>query len=146
MESSPLEVKTNSVSGSDQYVELHLFTTRDVEAGKITIRFGSTPDYRLGFCTTAWSNFQTIPPTTSDKIWRLTVTRIPDIRVKIHCNGVEMANTLISESLCTSNTQWKVYWTKGIGKIKFHVTDDASDYYRAYTGNQHPVSYFKLVA
>ena len=56
-----------------------------------------------------------------------------------------MANTLISESLCTSNTQWKVYWTKGIGKIKFHDTDAASDYYRAYTGNQLQGSYNKLM-
>ena len=133
LESSPLELKTNSASGSGQLVHLQLVTIRDEWVGKVRITFGSTPEYQLVFCTKGWSNFQTVPPPATDKIWRITVTRSPDIRVKIHCNGVEVLNIVISDVTC-GGSEWIEHWTWDIEKIKFHATDTASKYYKPYTG------------
>ena len=127
IESTPLEIRTNSVPGSDDQVIVFFYPAGGV-AGGLWLYFTSTLKYSLSYCTTSRYNFPVTPPSAADKIWRITLTRTAGVRLVIHCNDVEVLNTLLSEATC-SYSQWSTNWNKDVTKIKFHSTDTASDYY-----------------
>ena len=133
LESSPLEVKTNSVFGSDDELSLLLFTTQDNLAGMVKIKFSQTPQHELHVnCQISPFDFPYTLPTAAEKIWRIAFTRGTDSRLQIHCNEVEVVNILISGQTCDLNQ----FWTREILKILFDSTDSASDFYRPYKGKQ----------
>ena len=105
------------------------FTTQREFVGRVEIYFTSTPQYDLWYCS-SWTNFPSNLPSEVNKIWRVTLDKTAGIRLKIHCNGVEVLNILMSDNTC-SDSRWRKYWSRDAEKIYFSVYDTASDYYRA---------------
>ena len=91
--------------------------------------------YRIFNCNSVLSNFPTSLPEADEKVWRITKTITSDIRLQIHCNNVEVLNTIISEATC-SDSDWSTIWNRDVEKIYFLTTDTASDYYKlSHDGN-----------
>ena len=126
LEQYSLDIKTDSTVGSDDYVRMG-FNSQEGHAGGLRLYFYSTPQYYIGYCSSADTNFLTDLPTATDKVWR--VTRTSGIRLVVHCNEVEVLNTLISDETCGRN-DWSTYWSRSIAKIKFTASDTASDFYK----------------
>ena len=99
-------------------------------AGGVRLTFSSTLEYHLRFCSSSYSNLPVTPPSSVNKIWKFSLIRSSDVRVKITCNGVEVLNLLITETTCFDR-YWSNIWNKDVEKIKFHSRDKASDEYRA---------------
>ena len=111
------------------YVEF--YTTQGEYAGAVGIYFTSTPQYWLDYCSSFDTNFPSNLPSEVDKIWRISLDRTAGIRLKIHCNGVEVLNILMSDNTCDDSV-WRKYWSRDVENIYFYNTGDtASDYYRA---------------
>ena len=134
LESTPLEIRTNSVLWSSDEVDVHFFSAGGEYAGAVTLRFSSTLQYWLSWCTTSWYNLPVTPPSAAYKVWRITLTRTAGVRLVIHCNEVEVLNTLLSQATC-SDSEWSTYWSRDVTKIKFTSSDKASDYYRPQPGD-----------
>ena len=130
LETLPLEIRTDSVLGSDEKVVVWFNNARGDIAGGVGVEFSSTHQYYRGYCTESWTNFPTTLPTATDKVWRVTVTRTAGIRVVIHCNDQEIINILLSDSTC-SYSSWSTYWSRKIAQIEFIDSDTAPDFYRA---------------
>ena len=108
-----------------------LYKTQSKYAAGFEIYFTSTTKYRLEYCNYSRTNFPSNLPSEVEKIWRITLDRTAGIRLKIHCNGVEVLNILISDNTC-SYSDWRKYWSRDVEKIDFYPSSDtASDYYRA---------------
>ena len=130
LDSFPLEIKTNSVLGSDEIMVVYFYQSDGkLILGFLKVYFRTSPLYMLGSCVESWTNFPTTLPTTADKIWRVTVTKSSDIRVEINCNEEQVLNILLSEETCTPDN-WRDRWSQAIAKIGFSSSDTASDYYR----------------
>ena len=133
LESTPLMVRTNSMLGSDDGVWVDLFSAGGESAGRVNLRFTVTHllKYYLHWCTSTWNNLPVTAPSANEKVWRITLTRTAGVRlVIIHCNDVEVLNTLLSQATCGSNER-NTYWSRDVTKIKFGIHDTASDYYKA---------------
>ena len=129
LENIPLEIRTNSTLESGHKVVVRLYTTQRERAGAVEILFSSTPQYYLFYCTYR-TNFTSNLPSEVDKIWRITLDKTAGIRVKIHCNGVEVLNFLLSDNTC-GRSSLREYWSRDVEYIHFIGSDTASDYYRA---------------
>ena len=133
LESTPLEVRTNSVLGSRDEVYVFFSSAGGGHAGGVYLRFTSTLQYYVGWCRD-WTNLPVTPPSAADKVWRITLTRAASVRLVIHCNDVKVLNTLLSEATCRWS-YWSKYWSKEVTKIRFDVSDTASDYYGPQPGD-----------
>ena len=108
---------------------MEFYSSEVQAAGGIRIRFKDTLEYYLGWCSNSYKVFPITPPTTRDKVWKITLDRTAGIRVMIHCNGVEVLNVSVSEDGC-ENTYWSGDWSRRAEKIMFIPSHDtASDYY-----------------
>ena len=127
LESTPLEVRTDSVLGSDDmmWVEFH---SAAGHAGRVYLYFKSTLDFALDSCRPR-RNLPVTAPSANDKVWRITLTKTAAVRLVIHCNEVEVLNILLSDACSVS--AWSTYWNNDVNKIFFYNADTASDYYRA---------------
>ena len=133
LETTPLEIKTDSTLGNEDKVDVMFLTTQGELLGGVAISFSSTPQYQLYFCSYYFTNFPINLPSKVDKIWRITLDRTAGIKLIIHCNGVEVLKILLSDSTCR-NSDWRKYWSSDVEYIYFLSYDTASDYYR--TGKQ----------
>ncbi|KAL5264054.1 hypothetical protein ACHWQZ_G005225 [Mnemiopsis leidyi] len=129
LETTPLEIKTNSTLESGDEVYVLLYNSQGEYAGGVYIYFTSTPQYYLDWCSSYTTNFPSNLPAAVDKVWRISLTRTSGIRLQIHCNDVEVLNFLLSDDTC-SNSDWRKYWSRDVEKIAFSRSDTASDYYR----------------
>ncbi|KAL5249732.1 hypothetical protein ACHWQZ_G018528 [Mnemiopsis leidyi] len=130
LENTPLEIKTNSTLGSGDEVWVYFYTTQREYVGGVWIDFSPTTQYYLYGCSFPVNNFPTNLPVEVNKVWRITVDKTAGIRVKIHCNGVEVLNVLLSDTC--SNIVWREYWSRDVELIEFSsYYDTASNYYRA---------------
>jgi hypothetical protein len=141
LETTPLEIKTDSKLGSNERVYVWFYDARDANdnrAGGIDIRFNSRLQYRVPFChSTDESRLNDFPdslPTSTIRVWRVTLDKTSGItiRYKIHCNDVEVANVLLSDSECTGNDSWRDYYSRTQVKLQKEYSDTASDYFRPY--------------
>ena len=139
METSILEIKTDSSLGSYERVNVDFFKYYSSSATGVTLHFTSPPQYELKYCTYSRTDFSTDLPTETDKVWRITMIKTPGIRLVIQCNEVEVLNFLLSDSTC-SYSSWNYYWNRDVAKIRFDSWDTASDYYRLRGKGRH-VSY-----
>ncbi|KAL5255462.1 hypothetical protein ACHWQZ_G010885 [Mnemiopsis leidyi] len=137
LENSPLQIKTDSVVGSDEQVRVWFSTAQDDPAGGVVLDFfTSPPQYWLRYCT-SWTYFPTDLPTETNKVWTITLSRVSgEIRVVITCNTVEVLNVVLSSTTCSDSdwsrdSDWSTIWSKDVEKIYFDSYDTASDYYRA---------------
>jgi hypothetical protein len=119
---------------------VEFFDNAGETAGGVLIRFSSKVEYRLGWCdlSTTFHDITSILTSTSDKVWKITLTRTSDARLQIRCNDVVVADVRLSDSACDFK-YWKGYWKRTVEKIQFsskEITDTASDdYYRSSTVN-----------
>ena len=134
LEQYSLNIKTDSVLGSNDDVRVWFYTSQGDRAGYLNLHFSSTPQCLIGACSSGRTNFPTNLPTDNDKVWRVTLTRTSGIRLVVHCNEEEVLNTLISDSTC-GNSNWYKLWSREVAKIKFPSSDKASDYYQPQSGN-----------
>ena len=134
LEEYSLNIKTDSTLGSDDLVGVRFRTSQEYSAGILRLFFYSTPQYRIWPCSLVPTNFPTNLPPAEDKVWRVTLTRTSGIRLVIHCNEVEVVNTLMSDSTC-DDSRWSRYWSGEVAKIKFRSEDTASDYYQPQPGS-----------
>ena len=132
-----LEIKTDSTLGTYDGVNLLFYTSQGLSVGRLHLDFrsiSSTPTYYIGRCSTADTNYAANLPPGNDKVWRIALTRNSGIRLVVHCNEVEVINTMISDSTC-GDSDWSTTWSKEIAKIKFSPYDTASDYYQTQPGS-----------
>ena len=130
MENNPLWIKTDSELGSEEEVDVEFYSSEVQAAGGIRIRFKDTLEYYLGWCSNSYKVFPITPPTTRDKVWKITLDKTAGIRKIIHCNEVEVLNVLLSDDEC-DDSSWSSYWSGTVNEILFNKRlDSASDYYQ----------------
>ena len=134
LEEYSLNITTNSTLVSNDVVFVLFYTSNGDYAGGLYLYFYSTPVYKIEYCSSDHTNFPTNLPSDNDKVWRVTLTRTSGIRLVVHCNEVEVLNTLMSHSTC-GDSRWSTYWSREVAKIKFLSYDTASDYYQPQPGS-----------
>ena len=135
LENVPVKIRTNSVLGSKERLNILFYSAQDDIAGGVQIKFLLTPKYYFGWCT-GWNNFPSTLPSATQKTWRITLDKSEGIRVIIHCNGVLVLNLLLSDQVCTNyGSRYYNYWSRDVTQLYFSSGDRASDYYRPYSGN-----------
>ena len=131
LENSPLQIKTGSVVGSNEKVEVQLFNAGGHYAGTVNLFFSSPPQYWLRWCNTFRTNFPTLLPHETDRVWTITLSKTSgERRVVITCNDKEVLNFVMSNTSCSVST-WSKYWDRSVKKIYFFSNSDtASNFYR----------------
>ena len=130
LENSPLQIRTDSVVGSNEKVAVRFMNAQGTMIGNVQLSFSTTLTYSFSHCSNSQSNFPTSLPTETDKIWKITLTRTSGIRIVIHCNNKEVLNVVLSDNTCI-DSEWRDYWSRDVDKIYFLPSyDKASDYYR----------------
>ena len=129
LKNSPLEIKTNSVLGSGDDIDLHFSSSVGYPSG-LVISFDSQPRLWISFCSSkAMGYFQKPLPSDKDRVWRITLNKETGIRLQIHCNEVEVLDFIMSDSTC-KDSSWRKNWGGDIVIVQFTDTDTASDCYR----------------
>ena len=148
LENFPLYVRTNSLVGSNERMAIEFHTAESTGrtwAGGFIIDFKSTPEYYIFWCNTGdFSNFNTNLPSGPDRTWKIALDRYStsyaDVRLVVHCNGMEVINRRISESSSrcpASKSSISKWWSKIAKKISFRHDDRASDFYSTFVqGNR----------
>ena len=95
------------------------------DKGYVYIYFSSEIQYMIGYCSTAVTPFSAALPAVTEKTWTITYN-YP--KLVFHCNGVQVADVLLSNSACT-RSDWKDYWERKPTQIEFDTYDSASDTY-----------------
>ena len=96
-------------------------------AGGVYIGFYSQMQYRIRWCSSlSYVPFPTLP-TARQKIWTVTY-HYSEQRVVVYCNGEEVADLLLTDSVCT-RSDWRDYWGSKPTQIYFSSSDRASDSY-----------------
>ena len=128
LQSTPLEIRTNSVLGSYEMARVFFYSAGGWPAGRVSLQFTVDLQYFPGGCSNSWIYLPVTPPSATEKVWRIAVTRTAGVRLVIHCNEVRVLNLLLS-STC-SDSDWSIIWNRDVKKIEFWVEDNASDSYR----------------
>ena len=145
---TPLEIWTNSSSGSNEELQVIFLSDLREEIGGVSIILTSPPRYMLYKCVESQTDFSTALPSDTSKIWTISLSRsYPDIQVTIFCNDNEALNVVLSDSICRSVSDWETYWLKDVTKIKFPSANSAGDYYRppAYTSGRCCMRYCSVI-
>ena len=132
LENSPLQIRTDSVIGSNEKVEVYFYDAQGSRVGGVSLKFSSSVRYWLSSCSRSWTDLLTTLPLETDKVWTITLTRSSDTpSVVIHCNNNEVLNVVMSDIGTCGISNWRQYWSKDVEKIMFFSSyDTASDYYR----------------
>ena len=130
LESSPLQIVTDSVLGSEEL----LWVQFQPEGGQaeihgLQIMFTDPPQYNIGRCATGWITFNIPLPDEQIRTW--TITKTNNESVSLFCNGVEIYNYLFSES---TDDDCVPRWSTDVANMAFKsssaAVDTASDEYR----------------
>ena len=125
----PLKIKTSSATGSNNVVSVQFYNHGEESAGAVEIEFGTVIKYKIKNCKLAPSEFGVTIPSEVDKFWKITKIASP-LSLTIHCNDVEVAYVPISSDPGGCDTaDWYTHWSRMAKKIKFALTDTASDFY-----------------
>ena len=127
LETTPLQIKTDSVLGSDEEIYLVAYDKYSSWISSVAVLFSSPMQYGISYCTIK-TYLPVQPPVEVDKIWTFTKTEAALI---ITCNGVEVVNYLFADS---PDSRCVTRWGRDVEEIKFYSADDASDFYRAGKG------------
>ena len=124
-----ITVSTDSTVGSGEWVVVRFYDNAGKYAGSVYIYFSTTIQYALGWCTSNYINFPVSLPAAPDKTWTITYNTAEQ-RVVYYCNGVQVLNLLLSDSVCTGNSDWRTNWERKPTQIQFlSKKDTASDSY-----------------
>ena len=128
-DSQSITVTTDSEIGSFDRLDV-MFANEDGKwAGSVLIYFDNEIGYGLRWCS-GWTRFSATPQAQKEKTWTITYN-FAEQNVVILCNGVKVADMVISDSNCKFNTVWKRRPTQ----FFFNGGDRASDSYSLSTGH-----------
>ena len=140
---TPLEIWSNSSSGSNEELQVIFLSHLREEIGGVSIIFTSPPRYMLYKCVEAQTDLSTTLPSNTSKIWTISLSKLSSkIQVTIHCNDYEALNVVLSDSICSSVSDWETYWLKDVTKIKFPSDNSAGYYYRPQGSTSGTSTYF----
>ena len=132
LESTPLQVFTNSEIGSGDLMWVQFFDANESsgKGGGITLYFDSQPKYDLGYCVARVDVPVNKLGTDKNRIWTI---KKENTRMKLVCNGVEIFDI---ETQTSTKSECRTRWSFDCAKMRFastHAgTDTASDFYRKY--------------
>ena len=69
LEAFPLQIKTDSSTGSEDRVRVYFYTPAEEWIGSIALMFSDPPTYHFRWCTTGATAFSTSLPEEQDKVW-----------------------------------------------------------------------------
>ena len=133
LETQPLQIKTDSVAGSEDYMTLIFYTqdNNDIydfrSLGYISVKFTAPLAYAVRSCTSGYNQFPISPPTEPSKIWTISKS-FADLT--IDCNGVRLLEINFASD---SRSECENKWSQDVAKFSFWGTtneDTASDGYR----------------
>ena len=135
LEITSLEIRTDSKIGSHKKEEVMFHNADGDLVGGFYFSFGTKVKYFIGYCSSDKIDFPSTLPSTTEKLWRITLKRTSSVQIIIHCNGQEVLDVQASDTTCRRG-YWNSNWSKGpVKKIKSASSlSMAADYYRAYTG------------
>ena len=122
-----ITVSTDSTVGSGEKVGVLFSDNAGNYAGNVFIYFNTPIQYSLGWCSTTHTYFPVSLPAAPDKTWTIEYNTA-ELRLALHCNGVQVLNVLLSDSECT-DSRWRTYWERKPKQIQFSSIDTASDSY-----------------
>ena len=125
LETTPLQIKTDSTAGSKDEVRVFLRTAGGDSAGYVQLYFSSPPEYYLGSCTKDYTDLPSTLPSEVNKVW--VITKLPGPRLTVQCNGVTVVDITMSDTC--SYGLWGKYWSRKVEQIEFSSYDTASDEY-----------------
>eukprot|EP00116_Pleurobrachia_bachei_P008162 sb/3468424/ len=125
LEGTPLQIKTNSTLGSNEFIRVGLYDTNSTLIGTVNVRFTSPMEYFIGRCF-YYTDLPVQPPVEVEKIWTITKT---NTTLNITCNNVEVVNYLFADS--SDARCVPLYGGDVVEEIRFNNADTASDFYRA---------------
>ena len=129
IEGTPLQIKSDSTVGSDEEIRVNMYDEDSSFIGGVLVKFSSTMQYWIGYCTSGYTDLPVQPPVEVDKIWTTTKT---ENALNITCNNDEVLNYLFavsSTSTCVTKLSGDV-----VEQINFEDSDIASEFYRAKPG------------
>ena len=130
LENSPLQIRTESAVGSNEEAALYFYSVEDHYIGGVGLYFTSPPQFWLFLCTSSKTDFPSVLPTETDKIWTITLIKTAGaVHFMMHCNNKEVLNVVLSDTICGQGG-WISNWSRDVENIKFSSRDTASDYYR----------------
>ena len=132
LETTPLQIKTDSTVGSDEEVRVYFSNASGWTSAGFNLYFSSPPQYYLHYCSRSETDFPSTLPSEAEKVWE--ITKLSGPRITIICNGVKVLDILISDETC-KDSRWRTTWRRDVGKIDFGPFDTASDFYRPSPGN-----------
>ena len=131
-----LRIMTNTDLADEGQIRMKFWTVGGQHNAGLNIKIAATPQYWIHYCMASYQNFptDTVLPTENEKIWAITITRTAGVRLIVHCNGEEVLNVLLSDSVCPDSSDWSTLWNKDYDKISF-PSGDASYYIPFSPGN-----------
>ena len=142
IESAPLQVFTNSEIGSGDVIWIQFADSNKAGYVGFVVKFGSNPFYSIGYCV---ENVQ-IPlsqlGTDKNLIW--TIEKDSNTRLKLYCNGAEIADI---DTQASSSESCRRLWADDFTGMRFIdgtiinqnlPKDTASDFYRKYKPGNEP--------
>ena len=127
LETTPLQIMTDSTAGSRVQSAVYLYTAEGDSAGAIYFYFYTPPQYTIGECR-EYFDFHSTLPSEVKKVWQ--ISKHPGPRITLQCNGVTVLDALLSNSYC-KKPNWGQYWSRPVKQIMFGSVDKTSDKYRA---------------
>ena len=130
LESRPLQIQTDSVIGSEEYLTLVMYTEENddiysfKDLGYFYISFGNPITITVPSCSSNSKSFLTPLPLEPQKIWTVTKS---STNLIIHCNEVKVFEFRIG----ADGPECGSKWSKDVAKIVFWGIDTASDRYRS---------------
>ena len=129
-----ITVSTNSTAGSDiERVHVQFYDENINYAGGVHISLYTQLEYKLTNCS-YYESFPVTLPTETHKTWTLTYN-YTEKRVVLQCNGVEVLNVVVSDSVCTGYSYWREYWERKPTQIQFPSGYTASERYCIYSNS-----------
>ena len=117
LENNPIQLRTKSVVGSGDNLEIFFENDEEEDAGDIYIYLDTPPTYELYGCTYESLKFPTELPDEVDKVWTFALSRDDgERRVVIHCNDREVLDMVISGVTCDLD-DWRDYWDLDVTRV-----------------------------
>ena len=93
LESTPLQIKTNTAADSDAEIGLVMWN-EDKNQTYIYIRFNTSYQYQIEPCMSDYTDLPVQPPSDLIKIWTITKTAS---NLTLECNGVELVTVVFED-------------------------------------------------
>ena len=128
-DSQTITISTNSEAGRKEQVDVEFYDTEGSTTGFVSIHFNAEIEYRIGRCKKGNTRFPETLPTDTEKTWTITYNHTEQT-VVFHCNGVQVADVVLSSVYCDARSNWTSFWGRKPTQMEFSSNyDTASDKY-----------------